>query len=235
MILAAAALFSIQSAQREPPPLIVKNFVDLDKVEKISKYRSCQGHVVVPQDERESRRNMKHYLWERPELYGADKKVEIYAPFDGYITLIFPLSDKEQEVWISSKQIFANMPPLGVWSFSVEHIEMKEGLGVGDRVKAGDVIGYVGFLQDYYSFDALYAKVGLPPKNIDGWTSPFADLDSVFNHMSEEVLEEYKKKGIAAKEDLIISKEERDQNPCKYVEGIQLSGGDYPEEWIMLK
>ncbi len=239
LIFISISLFSLKSAQSEPPPQIIKNFVNLDKIERISKYRSCQGHVVVPQDGRESRRNMKHYLWEKEELRGADKKVEIYAPFDGYVTMTRSLDDGGQksgdEIWISSKRMFADIPPLGVWSFSIEHIQMKDGLKMGDKVKAGELIGYTGFLENYHSFDAIYGKIGMPPKSIDGWTSPFADLDSVFNHMSDEVFEEFKKKGIASKESLIISKDQRDKDPCKYVERIQLNGRDHLEEWMILK
>ena len=216
LIFGGASLFSIFSNQNVPPPQITANFVNLDKVEKISRFRSCTGHVVVPQNEKESKRNMKHYLWEKEENRGADKVVEIYAPFDGYITLIFSLNDNEQELWISPRRMFANIPPVGMWSFSVEHIKVKDGLKTGDRVKAGELVGFTGFLDGYYSFDAIYGKIGLPPKKIDNWLSPFADLDSVFNHMSDEVFAQFQQKGVVSKKQVIISKEERDQNPCDY-------------------
>ena len=112
--------------------------------------------------------------------------------------------------------MFANLPPVGMWSFSAEHIKVKDGLKTGDRVKAGELVGFTGFLDDYYSFDAIYGKIGLPPKKIDNWLSPFADLDSVFNHMSDEVFAQFQQKGVVSKKQVIISKEERDQNPCDY-------------------
>ena len=65
------------------------------------------------------------------------------------------------------------------------------------------------------SFDIVYGKSGFPPKKIDNWTGPFADLDSVFNHMSDVVLKEYRESGVST-EELIVIKEERDQNPCQY-------------------
>lgn len=236
LVLISVVFFSLRSVQNTPPPLLVANFVDLDKIEKISKYRSCQGHVVVPQDNRESRRNMKHYLNVKKEFIG-NNTVEIYSPYDGYVSVIFgdPGRGLEGEIWISPVKIFAMIPPIGVWNFSVEHINIKKGLKVGDQVKAGDLIGYAALSEYPDSFDIVYAKLGMPPRIVDGWLSPFANLDSVFNHMSDEAFLGYEKKGIAQKNDFIISKEQRDQDPCRYVEGIQLNGGNNPEDWIMLQ
>jgi hypothetical protein len=62
IVLIAVVLISL-FCTKAPPPLLVANFTNLDKIEKISRYRSCAGHVTVPQDERESKRNMKHYYW----------------------------------------------------------------------------------------------------------------------------------------------------------------------------
>ncbi|MDO8498558.1 MAG: hypothetical protein Q7S44_02125 [bacterium] len=235
LILIAVAFFSIKSVQNTPPPKLVANFVNLDKIEKISKYRSCQGHVVVPQSGLESRRNMKHYFDVKKEFIGNDT-VEIYAPYEGYISAISsdPGKGLEGEIWISPVQIIGMLPPIGMWNFSVEHINVKQGLKVGDKVRAGDLLGYAALTDYPDSFDIVYGKLSIPPKNIDGWTSPFSDLDSVFNHMSDEAFDPYQKKGITSKESLIMSKEARDQNPCKYSEGIFLNGMDHPEDLIIL-
>lgn len=220
------------------PPLLTSNFVDLQKISEISKYRSCQGHVVVPQDRREERRNMKHYFRVKKEFFGQDT-VELYAPYDGYVSMIRsePEMGLQGEIWISQSRL----PPSATWSFSIEHIHVKPGLKVGDNVKAGYLIGYAALSgeTDKASFDVIYAKVGFPPKNIDGWTSPFSDLDSVFNHMSEEVLGEYKKKGINSKEIMQYTKEERDQDLCEYDkdfrEGIYFKSDDRLKDWVKLK
>lgn len=219
------------------PPVLTSNFVDLNKISEISKFRSCQGHVVVPQDRREERRNMKHYVRVKKEYFGQDT-VEIYAPYDGYVSIIRSEPDMglQGEIWISQSVL----PPFSVWSFSVEHINIKPGLKRGDKVKAGDLIGYAALSgePDKASFDIIYAKVGIPPKKIDGWTSPFSDLDSVFNHMSEDVFAEYAKKGVLSKEDMQYTKEERDQNLCEYRkdyrEGMYFVGGN-DADWFKLK
>lgn len=238
LVLVLVVFFSIRSAQKEPPPQIVANFTNLDKIEKISKYRSCQGHVTVPQNNKETRRNMKHYFWVKPE-YNASEKVEIYSPYNGYVSIIRsePELNLEGEIWISSKNIFALLPPVGVWNFSVQHLDVRKDLKVGDKVKAGELIGYAALSEKRGdSFDIVYAKLGLPPKKIDGWTAPFSDLDSVFNHMSDEVFAEYQQKGITSKEEVFISKETRDQNPCQYKDGgPYFAPQEKIDDWAELK
>jgi len=73
------------------------------------------------------------------------------------------------------------------------------------------------------------------PKKIDNWNSPFGDLDSVFNHMSDGVLAQYQQKGVSQKE-IVLSKEARDQNPCVYREnGPYFENRDDLANWILLK
>lgn len=237
IVLLLAAFISIQNAQKELPPLLIANFVNLDKIEKISKYRSCAGHTTVPQDMREMKRNMKYYFWVKDEFLGNDT-VEIYAPYDGIISVIRSEPEKvlEGEIWISPKKMFAMMPPIGMWSFSVQHINVRQDLKIGNEVKAGDLIGYAAVAdRGGDSFDIVYAKLGLPPKNIDGWTAPFSDLDSIFNHMSDEVLAQFEKRGIT-RENIILSKEERDKNPCAYKDqGPYFENRDDSSNWVELK
>lgn len=225
------------SAQSEPPPLIVDNFVDLNKIEKISRYRSCVGHTTVPQDKSEMKRSMKHYFWVKPEFVGTNA-VTIFAPYEGYVSDVRsdPKENLEGEIWIVPKRALPMLPPFGVWQFSVQHIIVRNDLRRGSEVKAGDIIGYAAIpSEDRASFDIVYAKQALIPKMIDNWRSPFSDLDSVFNHMSENVFVQYQGKEISSKEDLIISKEKRNENPCKYLErGPYFSNQDDPSNWVII-
>ncbi|MBI2051032.1 MAG: hypothetical protein HYT31_04510, partial [Parcubacteria group bacterium] len=192
LLLVAAVLVSLARARAVPAPTIIANVTELDKIEKISRYRSCAGHVTVPQDGREARRNMKHYFWVKPE-YNRSNEVAIYSPYDGYVSIkrSEPELKLEGEIWIAPKRMFALLPPVGMWNFSVQHIAVRDDLRVGDKVMAGELIGYAALSEERGdSFDIVYAKLGFPPKRIDNWTAPFADLDSIFNHMSGEVLAE---------------------------------------------
>src|SRR3989344_8720355 len=71
------------SKEVEATPTITASFVDPTKIAAITKFRSCQGHIVVPQDGSEVRSNMKHYLYLKKEFTSARRLVELYAPFDG--------------------------------------------------------------------------------------------------------------------------------------------------------
>lgn len=238
LILIALIFFSVKSAQSEPAPQIISNFTDLDKIEKISKYRSCAGHVTVPQDGREGRRNMKHYFWVKPE-YNKEKTVEIYSPYDGYVSVLRSEQglNLEGEIWIRPKSNLVFLPPIGVWQFSVQHIDVKKDLKIGSEVKAGELIGYAALSEKRgNSFDIVFGKMSIIPKKIDNWTAPFTDLDTVFNHMSKEVFAKYEQKGITSKEDLIISKEKRDQALCEYQgEGPYFNNQFAEDNWTMLK
>lgn len=238
LLLVALIFFSVQSNQNEPPPEIIANFTNLDKIEKISKYRSCAGHVTVPQDERESRRNMKHYFWIKPE-YNKSNTVEIFSPYDGYISVLRnePGLNLEGEIWIRPKSSLVFLPPIGVWQFSVQHIDVRKDLKMGSAVKAGELIGFAALSEKRgNSFDIVYGKMSIFPRKIDNWTAPFTDLDTVFNHMSAEVFSQYQQKGATSKDNLTISKEKRDQALCEYQgEGPYFDNQFAEENWLVLK
>lgn len=239
LILIIGVFLLFIAARKVPPPQIVVNFTELDKIEKISKYRSCAGHTTVPQDGREMKRSMKHYFTVKQEYLGGDT-VDIYSPYDGFVTTIREdrADGLEGEIWIVPKDIFAILPPIGRWSFSVQHINIREGLKQGSEVKAGELIGYaaVAVENNRNTFDVVYAKGSIRPKRIDNWMGPFSDLDSIFNHMSEGIFAAYQKKGITSREDLIIDKEERDENPCTYRDnGPYFIDYENSENWVVLQ
>lgn len=223
--------------QNIPAPEIVVNFIELDKIEKISKFRSCAGHTTVPQDESEMKRSMKHYFWVKPEFL-KNNAVAIYSPYDGYVTSV--REDKsdglEGEIWIAPKDVFVILPPVGRWMFSVQHINILPGLKRGNEVKAGQLIGYAAVTtNNRETFDIVFAKGGIFPKKIDNWMGPFIELDSVFNHMSKDVLAKFTAKKLNL-ENIIISKEARDQNPCVYKDnGPYFLNQDDESNWVILK
>ena len=222
LVIAIIALVSNKN-QKDPQPIMTTNFIDLAKTEKISKYRSCQGHIVVPQDGSESRRNMKHYVLLKPEYHGGGK-ANIYSPIDGVIKSIGKRPEKglEGEIWLGSDN--------NEWDVSIQHLVISEGLEEGQKVKAGQIIGMAADR----GIDVVYGIGAGEVKTIEGYQSPYSALDSIFNHANETVLAEYAAKG-APIEDLIYSKEFRDQNPCELEgEGGQLNDHDHPEDWTIL-
>ncbi|MBI5045322.1 MAG: hypothetical protein HZC02_05360 [Candidatus Levybacteria bacterium] len=223
ILIAAVVVFVLFKNHKGTQPVITANFIDLEKVEKISKFRSCQGHIVVPQDESETRRNMKHYVVLKPEFFGGGK-AEIYSPIDGVIKSIGERPEKglEGEIWLGN----ANND----WDISIQHLFILPNLTEGQKVKAGQKVGMAADK----GIDVVYGIGAKEVKMIEGYQSPYSALDSIFNHASAAVLTEYEAKGVLLA-DLMYSKEFRDQNPCMLEgNGSQLNDHDHPEDWAML-
>jgi len=205
-------------------PVLTANFIDLDKVDKISKYRSCQGHTVVPQESMESKRNMKHYVVLKSEFTGGNK-VPVYSPLNGVVKSIRSEPDKglEGEIWLGVKG--------NDWDFSIQHINIASNIKGRQKVKAGDIIGYVA----NRGIDVVYGVGARSVKMIDGrYESPYSDLDSPFNHMSTELMAQYQAKGIS-QSDMSYTKEQRDAIPCQYRENDNEDGLNdfaHPEDWV---
>ena len=221
--LTIVAVFNKQSETNTSPPILVNNFVDLSQIDKISKFRSCQGHTVVPVDESEDKRNMKHYFIVKPEYRGLEL-VALYAPYDAKVSGIrsSPEQGLEGEIWLDGGS---------EWQFSLEHIQILETINEGSSLRAGELIGHV----PDKGFDVVFAIGASSPKQIDGYTSPFAALDSIFLHMGDNLFSEFLKFGISDRQQLVYSKEYRDENPCLYRndEG-GLNDIDHPEDWVIL-
>ncbi len=215
--------FVLYKNHKGSQPIMTANFIDLAKVEKISKYRSCQGHLVVPQNESESRRNMKHYVILKPEYQGGGK-ANVYSPINGIIKSIGkrPENGLEGEIWLGSDN--------DEWDVSIQHLFISEDLEEGQKVKAGQIIGMAADK----GIDVVYGVGAQGTKTIEGYQSPYLALDSIFNHASKAILADYEAKG-ASLADLTYSKEFRDQNPCE-LEGTggQLNDYEHPEDWTFL-
>lgn len=228
---------------KDNAPTVTANFVDLDKIAAITKFRSCQGHVVIPQDGTETRSNMKHYFYIKKEFTDTQGVVPLYAPFDGYITDIFAeegegFSDRvaeSRDVSFTEKKGFFSRSS---WMLTILHIIPVDSLKKGDTVKAGQLVGHVALekIPPYYSFDVTYSKMGTFPKKVDGWNSPYAALESVFDHMDSSVLAQFQRFGTTTPESFVVSKSARDASPCQYRSGsIQFDRSlnkDWDNDWI---
>lgn len=188
---------------------ITSNPINLSQIESISKFRSCAGHDYSGKNtngEKETQRSMKHYLQPLDSLKGTNE-IKVFAPFDGKITEVNE-EERGAQVWIKSKT--------ENWNFIFFHINLIPTLKKSSEVKAGELIGNAVVTRDSHDFD-----IGL--KKFEGFNQIF---DSPFVHMSEPVLKEYASKGITP-EKIILSKQERDTNPCTF-------GGIKSEDWIDL-
>ena len=218
VIIGVAATVFLVIPRILPPPgdFIVVNPIDLSQVSMISTFRSCEGHDYSGfniNGELESGRSMKHYIVPTDEFKNTQGRLKALAPFDGTIVSI-EREFRGAQVWLS--------PQENDFNFIFFHIDLLPELAVGTEVKAGQIIGHAD-VRGANDFD-----IGLKR------FPPFFYLDSPFNYMSAEVLEQYFDLGIE-RDNIIISKQERDQNPCTFGESTEEGWIELPENQDILE
>lgn len=208
---------------------ITANPIDLTEIKRISKFRSCVGHDSMAQSitgEDEPFRSMKHYLDSGNFILGSAKKVKAIAPFDGKIELII-----DEDFGGNNILMYSEDTPDG-WYFSFFHTDLLPGFTEGSEVKAGQVIGYQNPQVTFFdvAVRTFINKATSKPFTVDEMrklkSSSDTDLSSIqhtyssmFEHMSDEVLEEFRSYGIT-KDNSTFTKTQRDTDPCKCEGGI---------------
>ena len=170
------------------PKLINADYIDLSEVSQISKFRSGIGHDYS--DHFEKCRSMKHY-------YPVAKGTNIYAPVTGIVNFVL-------EEWAGYKiQINCDENP----AFYVEifHLDPQTPIVVGDKLTAGQLLGYHS---SNSTMSDIAAFVRVP--SADTVATKFV---SYFDLMTDELFENYQKRGVVSREDFIISKALRDSDP----------------------
>lgn len=195
--------------KKQPIQFIQADFIDLDRIVEISKFRSNSGHDFSSSGE--TCRSMKHYYnvqvsqeGERlrnqnngmPPAPDGKTDIKIYSPVDGKITQI--KTDQNP----LGEQIY--IEPLNAKDHTIRlfHIYKIAGLEEGKTVKAGEHIGNIG---QYQNTDiAVEVNQGFRPKFI-----------SYFEVMPDSIFAKYVAKGIQDRNELIITKEYRDAHPLE--------------------
>lgn len=189
----------VNESTKDEEKFITANPLDLSEISSLSKFRSCMGHDYSGKNtsgETETNRSMKHYI----TLKEGIEKAKAFAPFDGEVSSI-EQPERGYQVWLKPD---ANSN----FAFIFFHLEPQ--VKKGDKVKAGEQIGYGLIVGEGGNFDMTI-------KGFEGFGGPKI-FDSPFYHMTDEVLSEYQQKGITL-ENIIISKDNRDKNPCTFGQG----------------
>jgi hypothetical protein len=172
------------------PKIITVNYIELSKIDSISRFRSSVGHDYS--DAFESCRSMKHYFKPRGD---ADwSRVRIYAPLAGTITQLSADSGAGTQVHIQS----GDFPSYTVIIFHVNFPVMPS---VGDHVNAGQLLGVHIGPQTYSDIAVSLAATG------------GNQLVSYFDVMTDSIFQKYQARGLASRTDAVISKQARDNDP----------------------
>jgi len=194
------------------PKFILKNYIELDKIDSISRYRSGVGHDYS--DSYETCRSLKHYF--KPG-YDVDwSTVKIFSPVNGTISNSFPESIGGNQVWIT---------PFGMPAFNVSifHVNLTLPLNVGDTVWSGEQIGTHTGPQ---TTSDIAIQVYTP-------NSTFKRV-SYFEVMTDRLFACYMSRGITSRNDLIISQADRDADPLFPCNGNQFFVTGTINNWVTL-
>ncbi len=186
------------------------DFIELNKIERISKFRSGIGHDY--RDDAESCRSMKHYY--QPKSGTDWSTVKIFSPVAGTIVRTF-------DEWAGTQ---VQIQPLSARSYTVIlfHVALGAPLSAGDTVTAGQQIGtHIGSqtMSDIAVFHSLGGK---------------RYALSYFEIMDDSIFLTYASRGVTARSDLIISKTERDNDPL-HCSGDTFGTPGTVANWYVLK
>lgn len=177
------------------PRFVNFNYIELDSIASISKFRSGVGHDYS--DDFESCRSMKHYF-AGPGMT-TDTTVKIFSPVNGKITFL-------QQEWTGMHiQIKCNEQP--AFFFDIFHVNLASPLSVGDNVSANQFLGNHSSDQTLSDIAVAVHTPADGPNNAQptGWK-----LISWFDVISDTLFQAYVARGITSRDSCRISKADRD-------------------------
>jgi hypothetical protein len=207
------------------PKFVRKDFTQLGKIEKISKFRSGEGHDFS--DAFESCRSMKHY-YSVYEGYRLNNVVEIHSPVAGDIVSISN-DGHGASIGLNNKQI--QIRPDGQPAFVIRlfHCDLaSSAICAGKRVKAGELLGHARLFYEDLGEHAGSFDIAVFVNTPNG-----RRLISYFDTMSEVAFSAYTARGVASRQDFIITKEERDADPLQ-CNGEEFMNSGNLDNWVML-
>ena len=187
------------------PQFVNSNYLDLNKIEKISKFRSGMGHDYS--DDFESCRSMKHYFNPNVEDYSL---IEIFSPVDGIVVSMV----ESNGIRINIKS--SEYPE---YQFIIFHIDLLPEIEIGDIVTEGELIG--NHINNTTISDIAVQRYVLHEGIFK------TQLLSYFEVMTDEHFNgNYLGPEISSRSDLIITSTERDASPL-HCEGEEFIGETY--------
>ncbi len=189
------------------PEFAEKDFTQLDKIDKISKFRSGFGHNYT--DGFETCRSMKHY-YNPYENYRENNTVEIYSPING--TIISVLNDGHgASIGLKNKQIQIRPDDQPAFIFVFFHCDLASSAVItGNKVQAGELLGYARL---YYDDLKEYAT----SFDIAVWVNTPSGMRLIpyFDTMKDAVFDSYISRGADSRQDFTITKQARDADPIE--------------------
>lgn len=195
-----------------PPRVLSASYIDLSKIERISRFRSAIGHSYTDASG-ETCRSMKHYF--QPKLSVDWTAVDVYAPASGTIWQIAPDGAFGSRVVLRPRDLAA-------LEVTIFHVNLDPGIVVNGWVDSGDRLGRHASSS---TMSDIAASVG--PR-------PTGTLVSYFQVMSDDVFAQYQARGIPSREAAMITRAERDADPVPCVGESQFLVTGTLSNWLSL-
>jgi hypothetical protein len=192
------------------PKFVEVSYLELDKIARISRFRSGEGHDYS--DAFEHCRSMKHYFEPRASVDWAS--IQITSPVTGKIT-------RADQEWAGTKlEIQSDSKP--AFRFVIFHVNLTTPLAVGDPVVAGRALGnHIGS----QTMSDIAVMVNDPTRQ--------GRMISYFEVMTDAAFQAYIARGMASRAEAIISKAERDAAPLSCNGDVFADPGTIPN-WCVL-
>lgn len=192
------------------PRFISTNYIELDKIARISKFRSGIGHDYW--DDEEHCRSMKHYFMPKDSVDAS--LIKIFSPVSGSIVRIY-------DEWAGT-QMQIQTTGSDPYTIIIFHVHLIKQLHVGDKISEGEQLGtHIG--------SQTYSDIAIGHSVNNKWR-----LVSYFEVMSDSLFQQYTARGISSRSDCIISKSARDADSLRCA-GESFGTGGTIENWVELK
>ena len=193
------------------PRVVTANYIDLAKIERISRFRSGVGHSY--DDGSETCRSMKHYF--QPQTTLDWTTVDVFAPADGTVMIVRPDGAYGKQILMRTRQ-------LPILYIAIFHVQPDAHVVPNAWLNAGDHVGK-------HSSQRTYSDIALSIGPTEG-----GRLISYFEAMTDAVWQLYQARGVASRSAMIITKAERDADPIPCVDGQQFTSFGTLPNWVVL-
>ena len=202
------------------PRFVNVSYIDLNKITRISRFRSGIGHDYS--DEFEFCRSMKHYF--DPGIYSNDT-IRIFSPVNGKVVRMF-------SEW-AGNQIQIQSTDFPAFTFILFHVNSFPFVLENADLEPGQLIGYhIGNMT--MSDIAVKVNTSVNGPKADSISQPGLRLFSIFQLMSDSLFHNFQLKGIANRNDMIISEEDRNSSPLN-CNGEVFQNEGLLQNWITLQ
>jgi len=191
------------------PKFVTVDYIELEKIYQISKFRSSEGHDYW--DDFEKCRSLKHYF--QPKDTVDWSSIKIFSPVKGTVSKV----DSE---W-AGIQVRIKSESYPAFYFIIFHINLTNPLDIGEKINLGHQLGtHIG--------SQTMSDIAVGVNTPKGWK-----LVSYFDVMTDSLFQTYQARGLSSRNDVIISKEARDADTLTCAGETFIEWG-HLENWVIL-